>query len=69
MKQGSGNSSSGAQKREPIGHKIEPSYAGNIGLAQSPRMAAMMPTYPKEGVMCPEPAAVTYHHKGSQKGS
>lgn len=69
MKQGTGTTTQSGQKCEPISHKIEPSYAGNIGLAQSPRMAPMMPTYPKEGVMCPEPASVTFHHKGSQKGS
>lgn len=64
MKQGSGHSSSGDRKREPISHAVSPAAAGQIGVAQAyPRATAQL--YEGRGIEAPK-ATSTTHHCGSQ---
>lgn len=63
MKQGSGNSASGGQKREPIVHAINPKAVEQLGTSQfksSEKFSA------GRGFTAPAPAGKTIHHSGSQ---
>lgn len=68
MKQGKASSSgSGAQKREPISHAVNPGAVSQIG-AHVGRARAVEPLYKGRGVEAPAPKAMTVHKSGSQKG-
>lgn len=63
MKQGTGNSTKGAQKREPIVYAINPAGASAIGQMYSknvPQLSA------GRGFSSPSPKACTSHKSGSQ---
>jgi len=63
VKQGTGNSTTGAQKREPISHAINPAGASAIGQMYSKNVSSLDAG---RGFMSPEPAACTCHESGSQ---
>lgn len=63
MKQGSGSSSVGDTKREPISHAVDPGGVSQIGnaVARNPS-----PLYAGRGFTAPAPTACTTHQSGSQ---
>lgn len=62
MKQGSGTSRAGDQKREPIAHAVNPEAVSRIGIHQ---VATPVPLYDGRGYEAPK-ASTTIHHCGSQ---
>lgn len=63
MKQGTGNSTNSAQKREPIAHAVSPAAVSEIGL-QVVRSTSL-PLYEGRGLEAPM-QGTTIHHCGSQ---
>lgn len=65
MKQGSGNSSRGDTKVEPIPHRVNVGAVSGIGLQQVQSNPA--PLYAGRGIEAPK-ATTTIHKSGSQRG-
>lgn len=63
MKQGSGNSSDGGRKHEPIVHAINPAGASAIGQMYAKNVPSLDAG---RGYVAPEPKACTTHASGSQ---
>lgn len=63
MKQGSGNSTASAQKREPIAHAVSPGAVSEIGIHQV--RSASVPLYQGRGLEAPM-QGTTSHPTGSQ---
>lgn len=63
MKQGSGNSSRGDTKREPISHAINPGGVSELGNAVAKNPSPMSAG---RGFTAPAPVATTTHECGSQ---
>lgn len=66
MKQGSGNSRPGSQKREPISHAGNVGGVSQIG-AMVGRMAAVKPIESGRGFSAPAPKSCKIYPKGSQR--
>lgn len=62
--QGSGNSSDGGRKREPISHAISPAAVSELGIHQV--RTVPQPMHEGRGFTAPQPAGVSTHHCGSQ---
>lgn len=63
MKQGTGNSASGSQKREPISHAVSPAAVSEIGVHQV--RTTSLPLYEGRGLQAPM-QGTTIHQNGSQ---
>lgn len=63
MKQGTGNSSNSAQKREPVVHSISPKAVSQIGTSI---YQGQEPMGNGRGFTAPQPMGKTIHHGGSQ---
>ncbi len=63
MKQGTGNSTNSAQKREPIAHAVSPAAVSEIGIHQVRHTS--LPLYEGRGLEAPM-QGTTNHPTGSQ---